>query len=171
MTTPVGILSRALTLEYLDALNGRLADPNRLKAVWDAGFRAESHINQLQAVALSAAYLLGTGNAALILVADIEAIVIVEENFINDVAIPVEVTFCQHVTDGKPFGVNNALEDLLVCNMDLKEGRLAYLGVPVICRGQVVGSLCVSDTKPRNWTTTDVRTLVSLALTIQELLV
>jgi len=42
-------------------------------------------------------------------------------------------------------------------------GVAAYLGVPLIVAGQVLGSLCVADRQPRAWTPDQVATLVDLA--------
>jgi PAS domain S-box-containing protein len=42
-------------------------------------------------------------------------------------------------------------------------GVAAYLGVPLLVAGQVLGSLCVADRKPRHWTDDDVAALVDLA--------
>ena len=175
----LGILTRALKLEYLDALSGRLADPQRLDAVWSAEFQAKDHIEQLEALVRSACYLLGTPSAAMLLVTDEQSKVVVDYGNLlvlqgKEVLknVPVESSFCQHVTDGKPFAVTNAMDDLLVCNMEtvVVGGVRSYLGVPVLYSRQVVGSLCVWDMKPRTWTTTDVRVLMALTLTVQELL-
>ena len=42
-------------------------------------------------------------------------------------------------------------------------GVAAYLGVPLIVSGQVLGSLCVADRQPRAWTPEQVAALVDLA--------
>jgi PAS domain S-box-containing protein len=42
-------------------------------------------------------------------------------------------------------------------------GVAAYLGVPLMVSGQVLGSLCVADRQPRNWTADQVATLTELA--------
>ncbi len=170
MTTPVGSLTRAFKLEYLDALHGRLADPKRLKAVWDARFRLMPEKDKLESIVLSACYLLDAPSGGLMLVTGNTQEVLVGQGEPTD--LPVETSFCQHVTDGQPFGVDDAMNDLLVCNMEVVlDGAVrAYLGVPVIFWKQVIGSLCVWDSKPREWTTTDVRALSALSLTVQELL-
>ncbi len=42
-------------------------------------------------------------------------------------------------------------------------GVAAYLGVPLMVSGQVLGSLCVADRQPRDWTADQVATLTELA--------
>lgn len=162
-------LTRALKAEYMDALAGRLTDPERLNAVWHATFQAQSFQVKLDAVVNSAAYLLGCPYGSLnVLTEQGEQVCLAGDSKL----LPVRESFCQHVSDGKPFGVDDALEDLLVCDMAVVtiDGLRAYLGVPIIFWRQVVGSLCVWDLKPHEWTATDVRALTSLALTIQEIL-
>jgi PAS domain S-box-containing protein len=42
-------------------------------------------------------------------------------------------------------------------------GVAAYLAIPLIASGQVLGALCVADRQPRNWTADQVATLTELA--------
>ena len=83
---------------------------------------------------------------------------------------PLSHSFCQHVlaTD-KPliipdarknprFGKNLAIQDL---------GVIAYLGIPLILdTGEVIGSFCVIDHEPRDWTDEDVNNLSTLAASV-----
>ncbi len=80
-------------------------------------------------------------------------------------------SFCQHVvTSGEPLRVANALEDPLVKdNLAIPDiGVVAYLGVPIkSADGYNLGSFCVIDTKPREWTSTDEQILSDLKLALQ----
>lgn len=46
----------------------------------------------------------------------------------------------------------------------------AYLGVPVMCRCEIVGALCVIDTHPREWTDMEVAQLQVLGHFAEELI-
>ncbi len=58
-----------------------------------------------------------------------------------------------------------AVVDLVKDNLAVRDlGVIAYAGVPVLnSEGAVLGSFCVIDTKPRQWTTDDVELLFSLS--------
>jgi GAF domain-containing protein len=79
----------------------------------------------------------------------------------------VVATGCQHVVaTGAPPRIEDARQDPLVCdNLAIPElGVVAYLGAPLVTvEGQVLGSLCAIDTKPRTWTAEDAATLRDLA--------
>jgi PAS domain S-box-containing protein len=64
-------------------------------------------------------------------------------------------SFCQHVvTSGAPLVVPDAVAHPLVKdNLAIRDlGVQAYLGMPIhSADGQVLGSFCVADTKPRQW--------------------
>ena len=80
---------------------------------------------------------------------------------------PLSHSFCQHVvTSGEALIVENAPEHPVVCdNRAVTElGVAAYLGVPLTTpSGQVLGSLCVVDTKPRQWSKDDVKIIRDVA--------
>lgn len=76
-----------------------------------------------------------------------------------------DVSFCQFVVrDGTSFEVTNAKEDPrvpqhLVKNFDIQ----SYLGIPIEVDNLIVGSLCVIDTKPREFSKEDYESLQTLA--------
>ncbi|HTV18213.1 MAG TPA: GAF domain-containing protein [Polyangiaceae bacterium] len=76
-----------------------------------------------------------------------------------------EDSFCQFVViSGKPFIVEDALGDARVPQSMVESHSIrAYLGVPVTIAGNVIGSLCVVDVKPRRIDEPMVRELVALA--------
>ncbi|MEM7315980.1 MAG: PAS domain-containing protein, partial [Planctomycetota bacterium] len=81
---------------------------------------------------------------------------------------PLDHSFCKHVVDGnEPLIVENATKhefvskNLAVPNL----GVIAYLGFPLSSNdGQPLGSFCVIDTKPRNWSQHEIETVRNLAL-------
>jgi len=80
---------------------------------------------------------------------------------------PLSHSFCQHaVASGRPLIISDAREHPLVRDngavADL--GVIAYAGVPlVLSGGEVLGSFCVVDNKPRQWTEEDLEILHTLA--------
>lgn len=78
------------------------------------------------------------------------------EPWASDRRTPLSHSFCQHVvTSGAPLVVNDAREHML-----LKENKaipdldvIGYLGMPLrTSGGQELGSFCVIDNKPHDWT-------------------
>ncbi|HEX8835123.1 MAG TPA: ATP-binding protein [Abditibacteriaceae bacterium] len=80
---------------------------------------------------------------------------------------PLSHSFCRHVvTTGKPLLVTDARRHPLLCDNgaipDL--GVIAYAGIPLETHeGYALGSLCVIDAKPRQWTTDEIDILEALA--------
>lgn len=76
-------------------------------------------------------------------------------------------SFCQHVVARRaPLVVEDARLDPLVCdNAAVEEiGVVAYAGFPIESEdGEIVGSLCAIDNKPRTWTSTELDVLRELA--------
>lgn len=64
-----------------------------------------------------------------------------------------DVSFCQFVVrDGETFEVNDASSDPRIPQHVVKEYNIqAYLGVPIMVKENVMGSLCVLDTKKRGF--------------------
>lgn len=83
---------------------------------------------------------------------------------------PLAHSFCQHcVATHAPLVINDAREHPLVRdNLAIRDlNVVAYLGVPLaITGGVVVGTFCVIDTVPRQWTPEDITTLQELATSI-----
>lgn len=76
-----------------------------------------------------------------------------------------DVSFCQFVVStGQPFEVTDARNDERVPKRLVNDYNIqAYLGYPVIAGEVIVGSLCVIDTQPRQFTDDDRRNLQELA--------
>lgn len=80
---------------------------------------------------------------------------------------PLSHSFCQYaVATGAPFIVTDARAHPLVAdNLAVPDlGAVAYAGIPLTTTdGHALGSFCVIDTEPRDWTEEDVATLQDLA--------
>lgn len=78
----------------------------------------------------------------------------------------VEVSYCQHVVaQDDVVVVNDSQTDALVRDnpSTIDGGIRAYLGVPVRRDGHCLGSFCVVDLQPRQWTEEDLAVLEELA--------
>jgi two-component sensor histidine kinase len=80
---------------------------------------------------------------------------------------PLSHSFCKHVveTQEKLIVGDARIHPIVSTNPAVTDlGVIAYLGVPVRSRaGEVLGSFCVLDTKPRNWSDFDAGILADLA--------
>ncbi|MGI9532965.1 GAF domain-containing protein, partial [Lutimonas sp.] len=76
-----------------------------------------------------------------------------------------DVSFCQFVVrDGETFEVNDASNDPRIPQHVVKEYNIqAYLGVPIMVEENVMGSLCVLDTKKRGFSKEEHKSLKKLA--------
>jgi len=75
-------------------------------------------------------------------------------------------SLCQHLlVTRQPLVIPDTRRDRLARDNEflLALGLAAYLGIPLIVSGQVLGSLCVADRQPRDWTADQVATLTDLA--------
>ncbi len=83
---------------------------------------------------------------------------------------PLSHSFCQHAVAARaPFVVEDARTHPLVSdNLAIGDlGVVAYAGIPLMgSEGHVIGTLCVIDDEPRQWTASDVSTLVDLAAAV-----
>jgi GAF domain-containing protein len=83
---------------------------------------------------------------------------------------PLSHSFCQHtITRGEPLVVDDAREHpILKGNPAIADmGAIAYAGVPLVDdRGQALGTLCVIDSRPRQWSSHQVELLADLAASV-----
>src|SRR5258706_97995 len=83
---------------------------------------------------------------------------------------PLSHSFCRHaVASGQPFLVSDArLNPLVRDNPAVSElGVIAYAGIPLTTsEGQTLGSFCVVDDRPHEWTEEEVEVLRSLAASV-----
>jgi GAF domain-containing protein len=80
---------------------------------------------------------------------------------------PLSHSFCKHVVGtGRPLVVEDArVNPLVKLNPAIAEiGVVAYAGIPLTTStGEILGSFCVMDNKPRAWSYEDVEALQELA--------
>lgn len=79
---------------------------------------------------------------------------------------PLSHSFCKHVAaTGRPLVLSDArLDSSLRDNPAIHElGVTAYLGIPLVSAGAPIGSFCVIDQEPREWTYDQVDILQDLA--------
>ena len=79
---------------------------------------------------------------------------------------PLESSLCAHVVaSGSSLAIPDTREDPVhhgngaVSNL----GVVAYLGYPLLIDGEIVGTLCVIDRSPREWSEDDIQTIADLA--------
>jgi hypothetical protein len=74
-------------------------------------------------------------------------------------------SFCKFaVSTAEPFVVRDAREHEWVRNSPaVPKGVIAYAGVPLEVDGEMIGALCVIDSRPRSWSAEDLGTLRMLA--------
>jgi PAS domain S-box-containing protein len=79
---------------------------------------------------------------------------------------PLSHSLCQQLlVTRQPLVIRDTRRDLpgLDNPLILQLGVAAYLGIPLIVSGHVLGGFCVADRQPRNWTDDDVAILTDLA--------
>jgi GAF domain-containing protein len=79
---------------------------------------------------------------------------------------PLSYSYCKYVVAyDDVLAVQDSHTDPLVShNLSTTiKGLRAYLGVPLHSRGQTIGSLCVFDVKPRQWSADDLNNLFEVA--------
>jgi GAF domain-containing protein len=94
----------------------------------------------------------------------------VEEPWASRRETPLSHSFCQHtVARREPLIVDDAREHpVLKTNPAVEEmGTVAYAGVPLIdADGHALGTLCVLDSRPRQWSKNQVELLSDLAASV-----
>jgi GAF domain-containing protein len=80
---------------------------------------------------------------------------------------PLSYSFCKHaVASGSPLVIGTVRDLPLVRdNLSIPEfGVVAYAGIPLLTtEGDALGTLCVIDTRPREWTQSEIELLEDLA--------
>ncbi len=84
--------------------------------------------------------------------------------------IPVAESFCKHVIESKsPWVIDNACVDpIMKTNSTVTDlGICAYAGIPLTMpNGEVIGTFCVLDFKPRRWKKSQIALLQDLAASV-----
>ena len=149
-------------------------DPDRLDALRATGLLDSDIAPSFDRLARLAAHVL---NAPVALVSLVDAdrqffksCLGLPEPWASERGSPLTHSFCQHaVARREPLLVDDAREHpLLRDNLAIRDmGVIAYAGVPLIDPdGHALGTLCVTDSQPRHWTTHQVRVLRDLAASV-----
>lgn len=146
-----------------------LANLDRLEAVHRSGLMSPSATARLDGLISRAAERLGTPMAFVSVLDDHRLVLAGAFGLTGELAVTRETTpeasYCQYVV---------ALDDVLVVNDSCADSLVAdhpattagdvrsYLGVPIRQDGFCVGSFCVVDTRPREWSDEDLSGLTEL---------
>jgi PAS domain S-box-containing protein len=148
-----------------------LADPERLAAVRQTNLLDTPAEDAFDRVARMATRLLDVPIALVPLIEDdrqfFKACVGLPEPWASARQTPLSHSLCQHVVVARqPLAIGDTDRDALARDNPLVRelGLAAYLGVPLIdAAGYVLGSVCVADHRPRDWTPDQVAVLSDLA--------
>jgi PAS domain S-box-containing protein len=152
------------------SLTGVLADPDRLAAVRQTNLLDTPAEEAFDRVARMAARLLDVPIALVPLIEDdrqfFKACVGLPEPWASARQTPLSHSLCQHVLVARqPLAIGDTGRDPLARENPLVRelGLAAYLGVPLIdASGYALGSMCVADHRPRDWTPEQVAILTDL---------
>jgi PAS domain S-box-containing protein len=153
-------------------LTSVLADPGRLAAVRQTNLLDTPAEDAFDRVARMASRLLDVPIALVPLIEDdrqfFKACVGLPEPWASARQTPLSHSLCQHVVVARqPLAIGDTGQDALARDNPLVRelGLAAYLGVPLIddSSGYVLGSVCVADHRPRDWTPDQVAILSDLA--------
>ena len=151
-------------------LTSVLADPARLAAVRQTNLLDTPAEDAFDRVARMAARLLEVPIALVPLIEDdrqfFKACVGLPEPWASARQTPLSHSLCQHVLVARqPLAIGDTGRDALARDNPLVRelGLAAYLGVPLIDpSGHALGSMCVADHRPRDWTPEQVAILTDL---------
>ena len=168
------LLEEAARREALLATAAAVQDPARLEALRRTGLLDSAPDPSFDRHARLAAEVLNAPVALVSLVDEdrqfLKSCVGVDEPAASERETPLSHSFCQHaVAQREPLVVNDAREHpVLKTNPAITElGTIAYAGVPLIdADGHALGTLCVIDNRPRQWSKRQVELLVDLAASV-----
>ena len=173
------IASGALRPEGDEVPNGIVQrvvrEPKRLAHLRASGALGGMHRAALDRIAGIAARVLNTPGAFVSLVDEDRQVFagcvgLTKEPWASERATPLSHSFCQHaVASREPLIVTDAREHpVLRTNLAVRDlDVIAYLGVPIITAGgHALGSFCVTDNRPRLWTTDQVQFMRDLAASV-----
>jgi GAF domain-containing protein len=157
-------------------LSGALTDPGRLAALHQTRLLDTPAEAVFDRLARLAARLLDVPIALMSLIDQdrqfFKASVGLPEPWASARETPVSHSMCRRVlTSGQPLVVRDARwDELAQDNRFMGElGAVAYLGIPLLLSsGHVLGSFCVVDRRPRDWTGDDVASLTDLAVMVMD---
>ncbi|MEV4422217.1 diguanylate cyclase [Patulibacter sp. NPDC049589] len=149
---------------------GPLGSPARLGVLERLGLLDGVPDDSFDRVTRMATRLTGVPVSLAVLVDDEEQVFVgqtgLDEPWASRRRTPLSHSFCQHVVlDDAPLVIADARGDArLQDHLAIAElGVVAYAGVPLVCDGETVGSLCLIDGEPRVWTPDELEVLQDLA--------
>jgi len=163
------LLEEAARREAMLATSAAVQDPERLAALRKTGLLDSAPDPSFDRHVRLAAEVLNAPIALVSLIDEdrqfLKSAIGVEER-----ETPLSHSFCQHsVAQREPLIVDDAREHpLLKHNPAVEEmGTVAYAGVPLIdAGGHALGTLCVIDSRPRQWSKNQVELLSDLAASV-----
>jgi GAF domain-containing protein len=165
---------------YREELSAILGQPERLETVYGVAFLHQELQAQLDQVMDLTRSILGTPHAAVNLVYEHEVVVLSGsgqvpsfEQFVasSGDSLAVEETYCQHIIkSAEPLVIQDSLVHPLTQGSIWASQVRGYLGVPLVIRGHVVGTICVTTSEPRTWNTAQIRLLAQCAALVQALI-
>lgn len=170
--------SRVLDSDSMPDVSAVVTDPDRLNSLHSTGLLDTPPEPVYDRITRAAAEALDTPFAAVTLVdADrtfYKSTAGMGNLSVEERQMPFDQSICQYtVADGATLLLEDARNDPVFMNHPVVRGgaMAAYLGIPLIDHdGHAVGTLCVSDRKPRQWGTGHVQILSDLAqLTVERM--
>jgi PAS domain S-box-containing protein len=149
-------------------------DPKRILAVRETRLLDTAPEEAFDRLARLASRFLGTPAAAVTLVDEdrqfLKSCIGIPEPWASRREMPMAYSYCQHaVASREPLLIRDAREHPLVKDSPaVSENRaIAYLGIPLVTSaGHALGTLCVIDDHPREWTPEQVEVLRELAASV-----
>nr|WP_234712910.1 GAF domain-containing protein [Mycolicibacterium komanii]CRL75174.1 GAF domain-containing protein [Mycolicibacterium komanii] len=163
--------SGVLASDEMPDVSAAVTDPDRLGSLHSTGLMDTPAEPAYDRITRAAAEALDTPFAAVTLVdADrtyYKSTAGMGKLSIEERQMPFDQSICQYtVADAAPLVLEDARIDPVFRNHPVVRGgaMAAYLGIPLIDHdGRAIGTLCVSDSKPRQWGTGHVQILSDLA--------
>jgi len=153
------------------SLTSLLADPGRLAALRQTNLLDTPAEEAFDRLARLAARVLGAPIALVSLVDEdrqfFKACFGLVEPWASARQTPLSHSLCQHLlVTGQPLVIRDARRDPPASDNPfiVELGLAAYLGIPLVTSsGHVLGSFCVAERQPRDWTADDIAVLTDLA--------
>jgi hypothetical protein len=170
----VELIEEAARREALLAAAAAAQDPERLRALRGTGLLDSAPDPSFDRHVRLAAEVLNAPVALVSLVDEdrqfLKSCIGVEEPYASARETPLSHSFCQHaVARREPLVVDDAREHpVLKTNPAITDmGAIAYAGVPLVDdAGHALGTLCVIDNRPRQWSRHQVELLADLAASV-----
>lgn len=157
-----------------EATPASVTDPERLAALERTGLLTSGPDEAFDRLTRLASRILRAPTATVTLVTGtsqvLKSCVGVPEPLSSMREMPLAYSFCKHALESRrPLVIRDAREHPLVRDSPaIRENRsIAYLGIPLVtAEGHALGTLCVLDDHPRDWTEDEIELLQELAASV-----